>query len=97
MNEHFSTNEPIRVQVNYEDHLLPESVKEFKPVVFQEGKAFRCLSDVDDEEIVTGSGETTEMAIADWDQHLRESLTRELVEYMKLVWRFRIKKPRMSM
>ncbi len=97
MKEHFNAKEPIWVSVNYEDHLLPESVKEFKPVVFQDGNAFRCLSDVDNEETVTGSGETTEMAIADWDQHLRESLTSELVEYMKLVWRARMKRPRLSL
>ena len=47
---------------------VPESVRDFHPILFKDGNEFRCILGPDAETGVLGRGQTAAEAMADFDQ-----------------------------
>ena len=69
-----SVDDSLVVHLNYDREDLPQSVKEFRPILFQEGDAFCCLLGPDPRIGVFGCGQTKEEAIKDWDADFRQRI-----------------------
>jgi hypothetical protein len=62
----------MRVDIDYSDVQLPESVKTFQPLLFKEGNSYCCVLGPDPQAGVFGCGDTPIHALQDWDKHLKE-------------------------
>ncbi|MHA4810830.1 hypothetical protein ACX0G9_22170 [Flavitalea flava] len=60
-------DDSLVIYINYDAGGWPQSFKEFRPVLYQEGNLFCCLLGPDQKIGIFGCGETKEEAIKDWD------------------------------
>jgi hypothetical protein len=54
------------IELNYDDPILPELVRRFKPSVWREGEKVCCLLGPDKQTGILGCGESVEDALQDW-------------------------------
>lgn len=64
----------MKVQIDFSDNKIPESVKTFQPVLFKDGDSFCCVLGPDPQEGVYGCGNTPIAALKDWDKSLRQRM-----------------------
>jgi hypothetical protein len=62
----------MKVDINYSDNELPESVRTFQPLLFKEGNSYCCVLGPDPQAGIFGCGDTPIHALQDWDKHLKE-------------------------
>jgi hypothetical protein len=67
--EQMQIDEAAKISMDYEHDELPESVKQFKPVLFKEGNAFCVVLGPDPQAGIFGCGDTKEQALQDWNNH----------------------------
>ncbi len=82
----------MRCEIDYEQPDLPITVQELRPIVFMDGDSYCCLLGPDPQAGVFGCGKTSEQAINDWDEHLRERMQSpaegdEVATYIKEVFK----------
>ncbi|HKO82006.1 MAG TPA: hypothetical protein VJU78_16480 [Chitinophagaceae bacterium] len=65
------TNE-MKVEINYSYEYLPTSVKNLHPLLFRNGKSYRCALGPDQQLSIVGYGETPEAALYTWDKQWQE-------------------------
>jgi hypothetical protein len=62
----------VKVEIDFTDSHVPDSVKTFQPLLFKEGNEFCCVLGPNPEEGVYGCGETPLAALKDWDKNLQK-------------------------
>lgn len=62
--------EQRQVQLDYEAANISYNIGELRPVIFKEGKLYRCLLGPNLQEGIAGVGNTLNEALADWEQQL---------------------------
>jgi hypothetical protein len=62
------------IRLDYEAESLPKAVREFRPLVFQEGDLFCCVLGPNPQIGVFGCGATQEEAIKDWNEDLKRKI-----------------------
>src|SRR3954468_17574205 len=72
--EQMNVPEDWKVTVNFDDPVLPASIKTFRPLVYQEGEAVCCVLGPDPQEGIFGCGTTVDEAMRDWDEHLQDRI-----------------------
>jgi hypothetical protein len=63
--------EEMKVMVDISDPDIPASVKQLKPVLFQEGDAYCCVLGPDPQAGVFGCGNSAKEALQDWNKNLQ--------------------------
>jgi hypothetical protein len=71
MEEFYTANE-TKVEINYSYEYLPTSVKNLHPLLFHDGKSYRCMLGPDLQLNIVGYGETPEAALYQWDKLWQE-------------------------
>jgi hypothetical protein len=66
----FEINELLKVQIDYNDIDIPDSVKIFKPLVYEDGNGYCVILGPDPQVGIFGCGPTPKEALWDWDKHL---------------------------
>lgn len=84
---HMNIADANKIEVDFREEYLPISIKLFKPVLFHEGEIYYCLLGPDPEDGIFGYGNTTNEALINWDNHLRERIkskdpTDEVAQYV---------------
>ena len=64
----------MKVDIDFADNHIPESVKTFQPVLFKDGDAYCCVLGPDPQDGVFGCGKTVIAALKDWDKSLRKRM-----------------------
>jgi len=64
--------EEMKVDIDFSDKQLPDSVETFQPVLFKDGDSYCCVLGPDPQEGVFGCGPTPLDALKDWDKNLQE-------------------------
>ncbi len=62
----------VKVNIDFTDDNIPDSVKTFQPVLFKDGNTFCCVLGPDERDGVYGCGETPLAALKDWDKKLQQ-------------------------
>jgi hypothetical protein len=65
------TNE-MKVDIDYSNHEVPESVKTFQPLLYKDGDSYCCVLGPDPQLGIFGCGDTPIHALLDWDKHLKD-------------------------
>ena len=76
--EQFNVRDEMKVEINYSYKYFPSSVHTLQPLLFHDGKSYRCVLDPDRPESIFGFGETAETALFNWDKHLQECTMEQL-------------------
>jgi hypothetical protein len=83
----FNVPEETKIEIDYADKALPNSVKIFQPLLFREGNSYCCVLGPDPTTGVFGSGDTPIDALKDWDKNLKiyepKGGDDEVAEYIK--------------
>jgi hypothetical protein len=66
--------EEMKVEYNLDDWQVPVSAKILQPVLFKDGDSYCCVLGPDPTEGILGCGPTPDLALQDWDVHVRELL-----------------------
>ena len=61
-----------KVNIDFSDPILPESVKITRPLLFRVGNLFCCVLGPDPKRGILGCGNTEASALKDFDFHLQE-------------------------
>lgn len=61
------------VHVDYTAENIPDSVKNFRPVIYRDGEDYCCI--LGTENAVVGTGNTLEEAMSNWDRAYQEKRT----------------------
>jgi hypothetical protein len=72
--EQMQIDQAAIIPIDYEHGDLPATVRQFKPVVFQEGNAFCCILGPDPQSGIFGCGDSKEEAIRDWNNHFLDEI-----------------------
>src|SRR5947207_2664795 len=72
--EQMNLPEEMKVEINFDDTTLSESMRTFRPLIYQDGDAYCCLLGPDPQEGVFGCGKTPQEALSDWDTHLQDRI-----------------------
>jgi hypothetical protein len=64
--------EEMKVNMDFQDESLPQSVKELRPLVWKDGDSFCCVLGSDPQLGIFGCGDTPTEALKDWDNHFQE-------------------------
>ena len=67
----FEVPDRAKVNIDISDPDIPDSVKQLRPVLFQEGDAYCCLLGPDPQAGVFGCGSSAKAALQDWDKNLQ--------------------------
>jgi hypothetical protein len=59
---------------DYQSSSIPESVRIWKPVVYEDGDSFRCRFAEPPWSYILGCGATPEQAMEDWDRDLHREM-----------------------
>ena len=75
------------VEINYENDDLARPVKDLRPVVWVDEQGYSCLLGPDPQEGIIGTGSSVAVALADWEQQLKERVrtagaSDELAQYV---------------
>lgn len=70
--EQMNVPDDWKIPVDFDDPALPDSVKNLRPLVYQEGEDFCCVLGPDPQEGVFGCGPSVEEALNDWDAHVKD-------------------------
>jgi hypothetical protein len=62
----------MKVDIDFTDNHVPDSVKTFQPVLFKDGNAYCCVLGPDPQQGVFGCGETPLAALKDWDKNFQQ-------------------------
>ena len=65
----------MKVPVNFNSADLLNSVRVLRPLVYKDGDSVCVVLGPDPQEGVFGCGPTTEVALKDWDTHLKERIS----------------------
>jgi hypothetical protein len=73
----FTVDESKKIEVDYNDNEIPESVRILKPLLFLEEsegelRAYCVVLGPDPQAGIFGCGDTPNEALQDWDNHLQE-------------------------
>lgn len=66
--------EDLLVPYDYEDPVLPDEVRQFKPILYKKEETFHCVLGESESEGISGLGSTEDEAIVDWVQAFRERI-----------------------
>ena len=85
--QQFSVPADMKVNIDYSDPSLPNSVSFFKPLVVQDGKGYCVILGPDPQLGVFGCGDTPKEALLDWERNLKERVKHpekddEVVKYI---------------
>lgn len=64
----------MQVRIDYQNCRLSYIVRQFKPVVWEEGSSYCCIWGPDLEKGVLGYGNSIEAALADWELNMKKRL-----------------------
>ena len=67
-----SVPDEMKVDIDYSNNEVPESVKTFQPLLFKDGNSYCCVLGPDPQQGIFGCGDTPIHALKDWDKHLKE-------------------------
>jgi hypothetical protein len=67
-----SVPDEMRVDIDYSNKEIPESVKTFQPLLYKDGDSYCCVLGPDPQLGIFGCGDTPIHALEDWDKHLKE-------------------------
>ncbi|HJS53317.1 MAG TPA: hypothetical protein VJ765_02200 [Chitinophagaceae bacterium] len=83
----FTVPEEMKIEIDYAEEALPNSVKLFQPLLYRDGNSYCCVLGPDPATGVFGSGDTPIAALKDWDTNLKGYETKgeddEVAEYIK--------------
>jgi hypothetical protein len=68
----FEVDESMKVQIDYNDVDIPDSVRTYKPLVFEDGNNYCVVLGPDPQVGIFGCGPTTKEALWDWDKHFND-------------------------
>lgn len=74
--EQMKIDPSLIVDINYEDTSLPAHVRNFRPVIFQDGNLVYCFLGPNMQEGILGLGESIAAAMQDWEQKLQERIAK---------------------
>jgi hypothetical protein len=72
--EQLNVDEALKVEINFDEPKLPQSVITFRPLVYIDGEFYTCVLGPDLQTGVTGCGQTIDQALADWDNNLQDRI-----------------------
>ena len=64
----------MKVNIDFADNKIPESVKTLQPLLFKDGDSYCCVLGPDPQEGVFGCGKTPIEALKDWDKSLKQRM-----------------------
>ena len=67
-----NVQDELKVEIDFTDNQIPDSVKTFQPVLYKDGNEFSCVLGPGPEEGVYGRGETPLAALKDWDKNFQQ-------------------------
>jgi hypothetical protein len=72
--EQMNVPEEMKVEIDFTDPQIPDSVKTFHPLLFHDGDAFCCVLGPDPVSGILGYGQTSTKALRDWDLRLQHRI-----------------------
>jgi len=84
-----NVEQSMKVNIDYSKPELPASARRLEPLVWKDGNAYCCVLGPDAQTGVFGCGDTPELALADWDEHLAQHMAttseedNEVTQYVK--------------